>query len=268
MTPAQTTVVLPVWDDYVGPPLLRALESLRADNDADAVIVVDNASRVPLPELEGVRVIRSATRLTLGAARNLGLAEVATPFVVVWDADDVMLPGTLPLLESAIGADSRLAAFGAAIIEEPSGERHRWPRPWALGLGRMPRLFALANAVWSLYPTTGATLMRTELVRAAGGYSDAESGDDWSLGVTLAFRGRVGWTERPGRIYLVHHHSVWARHMSAGHQLKHAREIRARLRADPAVSQAVRLLLPVIAVGQYAAVGAHLLVKRLRGRAR
>ena len=56
--------------------------------------------------------------------------------------------------------------------------------------------------------------MRTELARTAGGYADAESGEDWCLGVSLAFRGRIGWSERPGRVYRLHPRSVWARHMT------------------------------------------------------
>jgi glycosyltransferase involved in cell wall biosynthesis len=259
---------VPAWGDYVGEPLRRAVASLRIDNGAETIVIVDNASEVRVPELEGTRVVRSPSRLSLGAARNLGLAHVTTPFVIVWDADDVMLPETIAALEAAIESDPGLAAFGAAILEDPSGGRHRWPRRWIATLLRAPRLFALLNCAWSLFPTTGATIMRAELVRDAGGYSDADSGDDWSLGAVLAFRGGFGWTERPGRIYLLHHQSIWARHMSARHQLQHARAIRARLRADPAIGRGVKSLLPLIAIAQRMAVAFHFLVKRLRGTPR
>src|SRR5258708_39280119 len=105
-----------------------------------------------------------------------------------------MLPETLARLESALDSERDLVAFGAAIIEDPTGVRHRWPRTWIARLARYPRLFALAHSIWSLYPTTGATIMRTEHARAAGGYSAGDSGEDWVLGVSLAFRGRVGWS--------------------------------------------------------------------------
>lgn len=262
--PAQTTVVLAVWDDYVGERLSEALASVREEDATAAIVAVDNASLRPLPELPGVTIVRTPERLTLGAARNAGLERVRTPYVVFWDADDVMLPGTLGLLEGTIGSRPELAAFGASIVEDPSGERHRWPRRWVARLARAPNLFALLNSMWSLYPSTGATIMRTELVRAGGGYANADSGEDWSLGVALAFRGRVGWSERPGRVYRVHDLSVWARHMGTGHQLRHARAVRERIRTDRGIPSWARAALPAIWIGQCAAIGAHALVAAVR----
>lgn len=262
---AQTTVVLPVWDGYVAGLLAVALPSVWAQAVAAEIVVVDNASATALPELERVEIARSARRLSLGSARNFGLERVATPYVVFWDADDEMLPGTLAFLEQSIGSDPRLAAFGAAIVEDPSGARHRWPRHWMPALARAPALFALIDCIWSLYPSTGATIMRTELVRAAGGYWDAESGEDWCLGVSLAFRGRVGWSERPGRIYSLDEDSVWARHMTARDQLDHARNVRGRIREDRGIAAWARAALPAIAAGQFAAISAHTLVAKARG---
>ena len=198
---AQTTVVVAVWDRYVDGLLPKAIESLRAQDLRARIVVVDNASSVELPTLDGIDVVRVRIRATLGAARNVGLEQVSTPYVVFWDADDEMMPGTLAFLENAIRSGSGLAAFGAAIVEDTSGARHRWPRRWMSALARAPRLFALVDCVWSLYPSTGSTILRTAYVRAADGYFDAESGEDWCLGVSLAFRGRIGWSERPGRIY-------------------------------------------------------------------
>src|SRR5947207_2168478 len=129
----------------------------------------------------------------------------------------------------------------------------------------MPRLFALLDCVWSLYPTTGATIMRTDQVRAAGGYGDVESGEDWCLGVSLAFRGRVGWSERPGRVYRLDDESVWARHMAVRHQLRHAGTVRDRIRPDPGIPGWAKSALPVIALGQYTAVLGHVGVSAARG---
>ena len=265
---ASTTVVIAVWDDYVTRRLDAALESLVAQDVWVPVIVVDNASQVELPELPGITVVRSDRRLRLGAARNLGLERVATPYVVMWDADDVMLPGTLRFLQEAIASDPTLAAFGTAILEHPSGRRHRWPRPWIASLLRLPALFALLDCVWSLYPTTGATIMRTEVVHAAAGYGDTESAEDWCLGVSLAFRGRIGWSERPGRLYQLHERSVWARHMSFRHQLDHAHAVRSRIRGDVGIPGWARGALPMIQLAQYAAIAGHLAVDASRTRTR
>src|SRR3954452_19899700 len=213
---ALTTVLMAVWDEYV-PWLPQAVRSVQQQDAAARLVVVDNASDARLPALPGVCVVTSPRRLTLGAARNLGLAHVSTPYVVVWDADDTMLPGTLRFLQSAMRTDRRLAAYGSAIVELHSGRRHRWPRRWVATLARFPAIFALLDCVWSVYPTTGATIMRTDLVRAAGGYDETESGDDWCLGVSLAFRGRLGWSERPGRMYRLHARSITSRYMTVRH---------------------------------------------------
>ncbi len=50
------SVVIPVWDGYVA-WLPEAVESVVAQAVAREVIVVDNASLEPLPELAGTRVV-------------------------------------------------------------------------------------------------------------------------------------------------------------------------------------------------------------------
>ena len=254
---AQTTVVIAAWGGYIGEQLQEAVASVRQQNPPVAIVVVDNASDVSLPDLGDVELVRSPQRLGLGLARNLGLARVNTPYVLVWDADDVMLPGTLEFLERAIESEPELAAFGAAILESPSRIRHRWPRRWIARLAPARAPFAFLHCVWSLYPTTGATIMRTALVRAAGGYGDTESGEDWVLGVSLAFRGRIGWSERPGRLYRIHEQSVMAEHIGLRHVLRGARAVRERIRTDTGLPRWSRAALPLILVAQYSAIGLH-----------
>jgi glycosyltransferase involved in cell wall biosynthesis len=260
----KTTVVIPVWDRYVGAPLQHALASVTEQGVPVRVLVVDNASEVPIEELGGHIAIRSERRLSLGAARNLALPHLTTPYVVFWDADDVMLPGTLAVLEAALDADPRLAAFGTAIIEEPGGLRHRWPRRWVAALMRLPRLLAVLDCLWSLFPTTGSTIMRAEFVQASGGYADADSGEDWCLGVSLAFRGCIGWSERPGRLYTLHPQSVWARHMTVRHQRSHAAVVRRRIADDPAIPQPVKRATALIWLAQLLAIAAHAALASLR----
>jgi glycosyltransferase involved in cell wall biosynthesis len=261
---AHTTVVVPVWDGYAEQFLLGAVASIRAQGVPVEIIVVNNASQVPLPALPDVSLLVSPERISLGRARNLALPTVTTPFVMFWDADDVMLPGTLAALEEAIARDARLVAFGQAILEEPGGGRYRWPRRWVGSLMKRPRLFVLVHSVWSLYPATGATIMRTDVVRSAGGYADTDSGQDWCLSVSLAFRGRLGWSERPGRIYRVHKDSVSHRYVGLQDRLRRARTVREWIRHDPLSPPSVRGLLPAIQAGQYMALATHLLVERGR----
>lgn len=229
------------------------------------IVVVDNASSVPIADRPELEIVRSPRRLVLGAARNLGLEHVQTPYVVVWDADDVMLPGTLELLEREMRRRPGLAACGAAILDA-DGTRHRWPRRWVARLLRRPRLLAFVQCVWSVFPSTGATIMRTALVRDAGGYAATTSGEDWVLGVSLAFRGPLGWTERPGRLYRSDPQSVWARCSDAHHLRAHACEVRRRIRHDRGIAGWARAALPLIAALQHVAIVLSR-IRSARGRA-
>lgn len=240
---------MPVWGDYAGSVAAEALASLRAQDVPARIVVVDNASEPPLEPLEGAEVLRSPTRLTVGAARNLGLEAVSTQYVVFWDADDLMLPGTLRHLQERIAGDERIVAVAAAIMEGDPPVPHRWPRRWTYRLTRWPHLFAYGHCVWSLFPSTGSTIMRADAVRAAGGYADSNSGEDWVLGVSLAFRGRVVLDSRPGRIYRRHAESLWETQRSLGQLRRNARNVRVRIRRDPRLRPA-RRVLPLIAVLQ------------------
>ena len=245
--------MVPAWGEYAGQPLAEALESLRAQDLAARIIVVDNASEPPLEGLAGAEVIRAPERLTVGAARNLGLAAVRSPYVLFWDADDLMLPGTLRFLRDRLAAEPDAVLVAASILEGDPPFPHRWPRRWSYPLARWRRPFALAHCVWSLFPSTGSALIRTEAARPMG-FGDANSGEDWVLGVSLAFRGRVILETRPGRIYRRHAGSLWETQRSGAQLVKHARVVRDRIRADPAAPKWARILLPAVALLQLAAV--------------
>jgi glycosyltransferase involved in cell wall biosynthesis len=247
---APVAVVIPVWDSYVR-FLQEAVASVREQGVEAEIVVVDNASAEPLPALEGALVVRSDARLPTGAARNLGLEAVAAPLVVFLDADDLMLPGSLATLLAGLRDGD--AAFAMAIVDGDTGGRHRAPRRIAYALARAPRLFALANTIWSLLPTQGATIMRTADVRAAGGYGDRSQGEDWALGAALAWRGRVRLAREPGLVYRWRFDSPGQ--PGAGLDLlANARFVRERLRADPALPAAARTLLPLVAAAQWLTV--------------
>lgn len=249
---SSVAVVIPVWDDYVR-WLEEAVDSVVDQGVADQVIVVDNASAVPVPELPGTTLVRAATRLTTGAARNLGLEQVCTSLVVFLDADDVMLPESLRLLTQAIVARPDAVAVGMDRVEADTGQRHRAPRPIAARLARHPRVFAIANSVWSLVPTQGTMVMRTDLVRAAGGYGDRSQGEDWVLGASLAWRGPIVLENHLVLLYR------W-RGDSPGQLAAHpplaenAHSVLQRLRGDDALPCWGHRALSLIAVGQLVAI--------------
>jgi glycosyltransferase involved in cell wall biosynthesis len=255
------SVVVPVWGDYVGPALTEALDSLRAQDLPARIMVVDNACDPPLEPMDAIDVVRSDHRLTVGAARNLGLESVTTPYVVFWDADDVMLPGTLGVLRRVLAADPDAVLVAAAIYEGDPPVPHRWPRRWSSKLARWPRLFALADAMWSLFPTTGSSMIRAAAARQSG-FADANSGEDWVLGVSLALRGRILFTDHPGRLYRRHTVGLWEGQRSPAQLAKNARAVRERLRADPETPRWLRLFTPLIATFQLLA--SHLVQPLLR----
>jgi glycosyltransferase involved in cell wall biosynthesis len=249
-TQPDVSIVVPAWGGYAGSPLREAIATLLEQDLPARIIIVDNASNEPLPEFGGVDVVRAPHRLTVGAARNFGLELVTTPYVLFWDADDLMLPGTLRFLRERIGSDARLVAVATAIVEGEPPVRHRWPPRWSAGLARLPRLFAFCHAIWALFPTTGATIVRTAAVRDCKGYADADSGEDWVLGVSLAFRGRIELHERPGRVYRRLGESLWERRRSHSDLLAHAAAVRRRMRTDSGVPGFVRAAIPLLAALQ------------------
>ena len=230
------TVVIPVWDAYVD-HLPFALASVRSQRVPVAVIVVDNASATVVPEAPGAVTLRLPERRSVGAARNAGLATVGTSLVCFLDADDELLPGTLERLRARLVARPSCVASVAASVAwlEGSGETvsWRWPRPLAYRLCRHPRLFAAAASLRNQYPTTGAVLMRTEAMRGAGGFADADHEEDWLPGAALAARGRVDLDRRPGRRYRVSDGSLYGAGADLATMRANRRRLRRALRRDP-----------------------------------
>lgn len=259
-------MVIAAWDAYAGRSLTEAAASVRVQSEPARIVLVDNASSVPLAPVAGAELVRLASRVSRGAARNAGLARVRTPLVVFLDADDLLQADALGELVRRMDADARLCACAFSILEQPAGRRHRRPRRIARVLAQAPLLLALANAVWSLLPTQGATIIRTEQACAAGGYGDCDHGEDWVLAVSLAFRGRIAFEERIGLIYRSRADSPGASPRRAAVLLADARRVRARLRADPAVPPGIRVSLPAIALAQWLAARiAHPAYRRVRG---
>jgi hypothetical protein len=249
---AEVTVVVPAWGAYAQ-YLPDALASLAAQHPQPSIVVVDNASVPTLLAHPGrIRVVRTGRRLSMGAARNAGLDAVATPYVLFWDVDDLMYPGTVDALLTTIRSDPGVVAVCASIVED-SGRPHHWPRALTARMAKWPRLFMALHVVSSLFPTTGAVLMRTDALRGSGGFPDVDGGDDWVAGLSLAARGRVTFISRPGRLYRLHSGSVSHAWTVRNHVL-HARQVRRRLRTDPATPAIMRRAVPALAVGQWLVV--------------
>ncbi len=140
------------------------------------------------PEPSGLgeaEVIRSGGPLSVGAARNLGLAAVTTPYVVFLDADDELVPETQATMLALLDADDGAVAAISQVVDREGGEVVA-PRRGVARLARVPLALALANATWSILPTQGCALIRADVARGCGGYADSDGGEDWAFGISLA----------------------------------------------------------------------------------
>jgi glycosyltransferase involved in cell wall biosynthesis len=252
------TIVIPYWD--LDPQiLLDAVASLADQDGTYRTIVVDNASVVPLPPLPShVEILRLPRRVGVGTARNAGLAVVETSHVLFLDADDQLFPGSIPFLLGQLAADPE-------AIASLAGGRGWWTDPAAAKLARRgddgrrvlqrlirlqrhPRLLAAFNTVSMIVqPVFG--ILRVDTVRRAGGFSAHEAESDWVLSALLTFQGRVIAGTRSVRRYRFRvdslsqiKHRDWR--ISAGAR----KEMRRRLRRDPAVPLPVRLATPLLVV--------------------
>jgi glycosyltransferase involved in cell wall biosynthesis len=253
MSDAIVTVVIPVWDRYVD--FLPTCVSSALDRTGGAmprVVVVDNASETPLPSLPvGVEVVRSPIRLSVGAARNLGLERVETENVIFCDSDDRLLPGATAFLMSRMQARPELVA---AICRYESwnpdtGSRavlERSPRPIVFRIAPHRRVFALANLRYNSFPVVGG-ILRAEAVRDAGGFGDASVGEDWILGTLLAFRGPIEFHREPSFVRRLHEGSLWYRGHAEADYLARCHQLRERVARDARVPRWVKAGLPVLA---------------------
>jgi mycofactocin system glycosyltransferase len=161
------TVVIPAFND------LAAAFSHRGES-----IVVDDASDPPLQPTAGSRTIRLADNRGAGAARNAGLAEVTTPLVAFVDTDvavdDRWLDALLPHFNDpsvALVAPRVASAPGSSTLEQYEAARS------PLDLGDQAARIAAGTRV--SYVPAAALVVRTEMLRAIGGFDESlRTGED------------------------------------------------------------------------------------------
>ena len=181
-TAADVTVVLPAHralPDALGTPALAGVHA----------IVVDDASPVALTAPAGVVVLRRHTNGGPAAARNDGLAEVATAVVAFVDSDVTLPEGWLePLL--AHFADERVALVAPRVASAPGAgalaayEKRHSP----LDLGLDPARIAAGTRV--SYVPAAVLVCRTSALRALGGFdTEMRLGEDVDLVWRLADAG-------------------------------------------------------------------------------
>jgi len=191
--------------------LATTLTHLRSLPENPPVVVVDNGSgdgtaRMVRSRFPEVRLVPLGTNLG-GVGRNIGVAQVATPFVAFCDDDTWWEPGALARAASLFACTPALAVVTARITVEPGGhvdaistEMERSPLDRPPGVAGYPLLSFLA----------GASVVRRSAFAALGGFSRRFliGGEEELLAADLA---DAGWVMTYLPELEIHHRASTAR---------------------------------------------------------
>jgi len=171
--------------------LTEAIASALMQSHSCEVIVVDDGSTDGTWDLlqcfDGIRCVRLPENRGKATALDAGVAIANGEYLLVFDDDDLLLPGSVQVLAAALSESPDLiGVFGDALRFE-DGDITRWrpsTRVPAEVLGR-----GLLNQVPGL---TGAFLCRTEAWRAAGSVDPRLTrGEDMDMWLRLSRIGRM-----------------------------------------------------------------------------
>jgi glycosyltransferase involved in cell wall biosynthesis len=154
------------------------------------LVVVDDASSDGTPAwLAGagdprIASIRCDAPVERSAARNRGLEQVASPYVLFLDDDDLLEPSALAALAAALGRHpDAFAAVGARFVFDADGHRRRAVSP---RLAMRRRAWREVVSGWIAVP--GQMLLRTDLLRSSGGWDETYAGpEDQELWLRLGY---------------------------------------------------------------------------------
>jgi glycosyltransferase involved in cell wall biosynthesis len=179
-------VIVPCFND--GATLREAVESVSGQAGLVELVVVDDGSTDPATvvaldalEADGVRALRQSNQGP-AAATMAGVLATTANYVMRLDADDVLEPGSLTALSSAldVAPDAAVAwgdvqTFGLTSFRIPAIPNLD---PW---------LLTYTNCI----PGAGCLVRRSALVEA-GGWQLRDGWEDWDLWLALAERGWKG----------------------------------------------------------------------------
>jgi glycosyltransferase involved in cell wall biosynthesis len=179
------SVVIPAFNrEPFLPAALASVVRQRPRRPAEVIVVDDGSTddSAAVAERHGARVIRHGRRRGAAEARNTGFAAAAQPWVALLDSDDEWLPDHLATVW--LYRSGHVLVSGAALA---CGEHAAEARYYGVP-GRSPRrLRTPASIVWPENAiATSGTLVRTDAVRAVGGFdSAAEPAEDFDLWIRL-----------------------------------------------------------------------------------
>lgn len=202
------SVIIPCFN--VGADLVRAVDSVLASpGPAREILVIDDHSdaadtRAALQAVaaRGARVSTNPGPRGVAAARNVALAQARAPWIAFLDADDLWLPDGLGARWHALQTHAEAGWLSSDFVEQHEDGRieapsfyRTHPLPYAhlrdayesgrpMRLARPLSAFLEANLAW-----TGTVLVRTDLLRAVGGFdARLRKASDTDLWLRLAAR--------------------------------------------------------------------------------
>jgi glycosyltransferase involved in cell wall biosynthesis len=216
LTP-KVSVLLPVRD--AGETLDACVQSLRAQTLAEhEVIAVDDGSRDGSRErlLEWARE-DTRVRVVPGPARGLvaaldhGLAQARAPLLARMDADDVAYPERLERQARRLDAEPSLTALGSRVrLVGPADVRNEGMRAYVEWQNRVLEPEQIARELFVESPLVHPSVtMRTDALRALGGYRDTGGPEDYDLWLRGAAAGwrfaklpevLLDWRDGPSRL--------------------------------------------------------------------
>jgi GT2 family glycosyltransferase len=205
------SVIIPAYNAgaYIG----RTLQSVKHQTFRDfEVIVVDDGSTDDTADVvrawtegdERFRLIRQA-QSGQAAARNRAIAEARGRYIAALDADDLWRSAFLAHTVAALEARGPQApfAFARSLWIGPD-DRIFVQKPIPLPVELHYRDLLLRNPIGN----GSAALMRTDAVRACGGYDEAlvkrfHQGEDWMLQLRLSWLGPAAVIDQPLVLYRI-----------------------------------------------------------------
>jgi GT2 family glycosyltransferase len=188
--------------------LPAAIQSVLSQSLADLeLIIVDDGSTDATPAAiadfaDGrLRVIRQE-QAGGPAARNRGWRESRSPYLLLLDSDDTLLPGALAALMAAAEAQPEAGLIGGDFIYVDEAGRHLGEsRAW-----RRSERLDLARWVKDCPFIPSATLIRADWYGRVGGFDPAlGASQDWDLWLRLAAADcPMAWLRQPVAQYRQH----------------------------------------------------------------
>jgi glycosyltransferase involved in cell wall biosynthesis len=183
---ARAAIVVTCFDD--GETLPETVASIRNGAPSAELVIVDDGSTDPrtveaLSELEreGVRVVHQQN-LGQAKAAMVGVEITTAPYVMRFDSDDLLEPGSIEVLADALDRTPEAAAA--------------WGDVQTIGLTsfRIPGIPILDPwlVTYTNCTTGSGTLVRRSALEAAEGWQLREGFEDWDLWMALTERGYVG----------------------------------------------------------------------------